>query len=460
MSRRGRDVVQGVFGGALYQQGRGFYSALELFAILRGELLLQIEEARVGVANARVLPATGRTLYLRPTHDHSRRLLVSEVPVVDGVFAQDDTILAVRALLRGLEAPVPGRRTTADKWQQRHLYPYPAEAVHYDAVDRRGRVIVERYQFRGAGGLAHKILRSDPDRARLNETRQKFEALLSDSGSAVGKVLSALARHDEAALLGDHRPETPQQVMEAAFDDDVEARSLESVPQDPFSEQGDQSTRWMHLMREGVHRVLTRTNLSDFDRVEGLMHWVPWCIAQHQLAMARRTIGREEDAPLVFDAGHEASQVRRTARRDLGDATVAIKQALFEGATSDGCQELLSGNNAWWKGPRSFYSTTVYAVGALNAHSGHRHYELRPQFLQAVVHALVDEPIELRRFCGEVLGDRLRIACDLASADCIGGVDLDARELDTNGRHLANRLDEVGLLKSFSDSTRMVGVEK
>jgi hypothetical protein len=102
----------------------------------------------------------------------------------------------------------------------------------------------------------------------------------------------------------------------------------------------------------------------------------------------------------------------------------------------------------------------MYAVGALNAPTGHRHFELRPQFLQTAVHAMVGEPMSLEQFTGEVLGQQLRIICNLESAAKFASVELDGRQLQSNGEQLASRLDEVGLLRAYSDSTLMVGVQE
>lgn len=443
---RGRDIVQAAFGGALYQQGRGFYSALELLAIVRGSILLENVERDAGAFQERVLPTSETVSYLRPSHDHARRLLVADDQVVPGVFADGETMIAVRALLRGIEAPVPGRRSTSDKWQQRHLYPYPAEAVHYDAVERRGRVSVERYQYRGAGGFAHKVLRTDPDLERLASTREALRRLLSDRDTAVGTLLRALARHDEVPAVspGDN-----------GFEDDVEARSLTML-----TESNSTPTRWMRLLREGVQRILTRSDITEFDRIDGLVHWVPWCVGMHQLAMARGLLGHDADEATTFDAGRTKSAMRTRARRDLGAATMAIKDCLLRGAMDAGSPDLTRGSNAWWAGPRSFFTTTMFAVGALNANSGQRHFELRPQLMQVIVHALVDQPLSVDSFCSRVLGEELRIVCDPSSASHLGGTGIDGRALLTNRDHLVARLDEVGLLRSFSDSTQMVGVRE
>lgn len=459
-SERGRDVVQNTFGGALYQQGRGFYSALEFLAIVRGEVLLERLEGAFGASPVRVLPVADPVVYLRPSHDHARRLLVTDHDVRPGIFAGADTREAIKALLRGIEIAVPGRRRTPDKWQLRHFFPYPAEAIHYDAVERRNQVSVERYQFRGAGGLAHKILRTDPDEKRLADVRSRFRQLLGDSGTAVGKLLTVLAKNDEAPCAGSRCPSSLEDAMAVVFRDEVEEKSLQSLQEDGSDPTRDRSTRWMHLLRSGVHRILHRPHSSEFDRIDGLMHWVPWCVAQHQLAMARRRIGTDESAPIVFDAGHRSSPVRAIARKHLGEATATIKESLLRAARQMGLPELCKGNSSWWTGPRTFYTTTLYAVGAMNAHTGHRHFELRPQFLQAVVHALVDEPMPLEQFTGEILGEQLRIICDRESAARFAAVDLDGRHLQTNGEELAGRLDEVGLLRAYSDSTRMVGVQE
>ena len=449
-AERGRDIVQQVFGGALYQQGRGFYSSLELFAILRGEVLLS-ELLGAARSSECVLPPEGPARYLRPSHDHARRLLVADGEVVPGVFGTPETRDAVKGLLRGLEAPVPGRRRAPDKWQYRHLFPYPAEAIHYDAVERRGKVLVERYAFRGAGGFAHTVLRCDRNTPRLAETRAELCRLLSDSGSAVGQLLHALSAHDE------QRPASNIQELEAspAFEDAVELKSFTAETSDPEAFE----TRWSELLREGTHRLLTREHLTDFDRIESLLHWVPFCIAMHQLEMARRVLDRSEHSALVFDAGYRRSPIRSAARSHFGQAMNAIRESLLATARNH-APEVLSGGAAWWKGPRSFFATTLFAVGASNANTGQRHFELRPQLIQTVIRALVDVPLPHDVFAREVLGERLGIVCDTAGADMLSDVVLDRRDLKTNGQSLVSRIDEVGMLRALSDATLMVGLHE
>ncbi|MDF1800654.1 MAG: hypothetical protein P1V81_15870 [Planctomycetota bacterium] len=446
---KGREVVRAVFGGALYQQGRGFYSALEFFAILRGATLLEKHEAEQGDHRVRVLPPREEPAsYFRPSHDHARRLLATGEEVAYGVFRDEATRRAVHSLLRGIEAPVPGRRSEPDKMQLRHFFPYPPEAIHYDTVVRRGKLSVERYIFRGAGGLAHRALRTDPIATRLDATREGMRNLLSDSDSAVGRLLSALSDHDDRKAL----PGPDGEVQ--PFEDEVEWKSL----REPDGDTDLVPTQWVELIREGVHRILTRDGPSDFERVDALVHWIPFCTAMHQLAMARRWLGEEELGPLVLDAGREASPVRDRARRHLNDSMGLLKKALFVAAADMGCSELTRGSSAWWKGSRAFFTGTLHAVGAINAAAGRRHFVLRPQLLQAVVHAMIDEPVSFEVFSRSVLGERLGLVADPKSAEQLGIDDLSGRSLQNNATQLLARLDEVGLLRTFSDSTMMVGV--
>jgi hypothetical protein len=370
------------------------------------------------------------------------------------VFADSETFSGVKALLRGLEAPVPGRRRPPNKWQLRHFYPYPSEAIHYDAVESRGKISVERYQFRGAGGLAHKILRTDSNLQRLGETRTLFRELLRDRESAVGVLLKALLIHDAVRPLPEGGVDNSEDLMTHAFVDSVELKSL------AFEDGSDiVKTRWMDHLRAGVHRILHRSHLSDFDRIDGLMNWVPYCVGMHQLAMARRVLHKDENSPIAYDAGHRSSPVRSLARRHLGDATAAIKESLFKNAVESGVPELTRGSAAWWSSPRTFFTTTMFAVGALNANTGYRNFCLRPKLLQTIVHAATDTPLPLDRFSSEILGQQLGIICDRDSAQCFGPIGVDGRHLQTNGEALVARLDDVGLLRAYSDSTLMVGVE-
>src|SRR4051794_38120727 len=151
--RLGASVVHDIFGTNLEQQGRGFYVALELFAMVRGSWELDPKLV--------LPPASEITSYRRRSHDFARRLATSTTIDTDevgkalqGATTQDTLV----ALLSSLVVEVPGRRR-APKWFAAHLYPFIGELVHYDAVERRDKPSIERYTFRDGGGLAHFLLR-------------------------------------------------------------------------------------------------------------------------------------------------------------------------------------------------------------------------------------------------------------------------------------------------------------
>ena len=151
-ARRGKkndgvSVVLNVFGGILQEQGRGFYVPLELFAIIWGSV----------EANEQVLRSDDQPVrYMRRVHDYARRLLAS--PELLGETERDQlddkaTERTLRALLRGLTVPVPGRRSMGN-WRTQHFFPYVGDLIHYEAVMRGSKINIERNYYRGGGALA------------------------------------------------------------------------------------------------------------------------------------------------------------------------------------------------------------------------------------------------------------------------------------------------------------------
>lgn len=461
-TRKGEHVVKSLFGGSLYQQGRGFYVSLELLAILRGSVLLERREhlehlehgehgeAQDSSAPARVLPPPDQDLlYLRPTHDFARRLMAGHFedtpPPASQAWLHGRTERVLRSMLVGLHAPVPGRRGAPSKWRKWHLYPYPPDFIHYDALTRKSKISVERDSFRGGGGLAHRILRTDDKLERLVENRQRTRRLLADSPSALGELARALANHDEA------KPE-------ASAVDKVEAESC--VLDSP----------WVETLRAGVHRLLGREDITDSKRIEAFMHWIPYCIARHQQYLAYVVLdpeGRERPAinsrarASVVDCQAAQGPVRDLARSHLTESLNAVYRALERRARDthpDEAEDLLRGSQNWRLGPRTFFATTCFAVGAVNSATGLRHFSLGAELLEAIVLATVDGQQPFDEFCTEVLQDRLLTVVDHRSAQRVGYYDVDQTRFQQNGEALAQSLLELGLLERYSDMTRMVGV--
>src|SRR5450759_2277639 len=160
-------VCRRAFGSMMTQQGRGYYVTLELLAIVWG----------TNDFDGTVLPTCEKTaLYNRRSHDFARRLMAADPEFIrkeDLAHLSGKGAPAIlEALLASLRVPIPGRRKPPD-WPSLHLYPYVGELIHYDATVRPPNKTpkIERYLYRGAGGLAHKLLRCDPDQERLEANR-------------------------------------------------------------------------------------------------------------------------------------------------------------------------------------------------------------------------------------------------------------------------------------------------
>jgi len=440
MAKRGEGIVKTVFGGSLYQQGRGFYVTLELLAILRGSLLLE----KATESDCWVLPSSERkTSFLRPTHDFARRLMAGYFERTDperlASTMDKEAADALRKLLLGLHVSVPGRRGQPANWRKWHLYPYPPDFIHYDALQRGRRISIERDSYRGGGGLAHRILREDANRERLAETRSHFRTLLENASSPLGALARALGNLDEA------RDEAREQ-----WTDVVESES--TVKQSP----------WVEQLRSGVHRIVKREDLPESKRFETLMHWVPFCLARHQQSLAYGALGEAEDgqAPrfTVFDCQLHNNPIRDLARRAFQESNQAVAKALEAEAKRQSREDLLAGNKGWMTSPRTFFTTTMYAVGAANAPGGIRWFTIQPELLEAIVVAKVDGAISFDRLCNEVLYRQLGMVVDRRSAFELGILDIDQSTFENNSEGLAEQLAELGFLERYSDMTRMVGV--
>ncbi len=446
---KGDDVVRDLFGAILADQGRGFYVGLELMALVRGTL--DQDDA--------ILPApTGEPLEIRRrSHDFARRLMgeppslgEGEAPSIQGERALE--VLA--ALGRGLRVPVPGRRRRMP-WHAEHFQPFVGELIHYDAVFRtarvrdpeedvleigseKKRVSTERYLYRGAGGLAHAILRSDPDSDRLAGTRDGFRRLVSDSGTPLGELFGALSKKDKGVDAA------------GSFKDDRESMSVGRF---------DRDSDWVEVLRDGVHRIVQRS-LPTAKVAEALLHWVPYCVARYQADVSFRSLDRPSPS-LPVDLGSSASPIRRKSREMHERCRADIVHAIDSRAEQLNPALMTRGKSKSWRdSARGFFSGTLASVGALNATTGKRHFVLRDELLESIVLAQIDEEVPFDRFCREVLFERLGLVVDLVSAGrCNDLARLNRSDFEGNSEILAGRLETLGMLVKYSDATRMVHAE-
>ena len=437
--RRGAELVHELFGANLQEQGRGFYVALELLAIIRG-----VHEAGV---HGDLAPDVEVIRYARQSHDLARRIATNTTISNDELLAAvqgETTLETLRALLSSLVVTIPGRRRSP-KWFAAHLYPFVGELVHYDAAERSRRPSIERYVFRDAGGLAHRILRSDSDELRRERVRTGLLALVTDSGTALGRVAAALRSHDAAPV-----PAEP-------FADESEAQA------DPHSD----TSRWPELMRAGVNRIVSRTTTPRATRVEQLLHWVPYCVARHELALARQRLGKPPEV-IPTDATSSANPLRSHSQRALDSFRWDIVAALTSTAAAHLAAATEDERHLWARyaehnarftaSPRAFFTETLAAVGALNATVGRRHFTLKVSMLEALTAALIEpnREVEFDDFCNQLWTD-LGIVVDQRSARAAQLTnDIDEGVFAGNARAFRGRLASAGLLTHYSDATSLV----
>jgi hypothetical protein len=437
----GSDLVLATFGGVLGEQGRGYYVALELFAIVGGT---------VAAGRTPLPPPDERLAFIRNTHDFARRLLAEPNKLSEEEregIGGPTTERALRSLLGGLTVRSKGRQGNPN-WRTAHFLPYVGDLIHYEAVLRgestnpaiwrnnpERKPSIERNRYRGAGGLAHRILRSDEDSDRLAQTRASFAELVRPSESSLGQVAAALAAKDRAKE--DEPPDAPDS-------NERDALCLESA--------------WLENLRAGVHRILTSNEISRARRVDAMLHWVPFCIAMHQLERAHTVLGHEGRPRLTVACGNSTPRVRKLATEELSAAVNKVYNALTHKATEGGRSELLE-SYKWRSSPKTFFTTTLATIGLLNAMTGRRHFKLGTELLEAIVIATVDEEMEFGRFCQEVMYERLGLVVDEDSAS-LQGLLLAANRADfeLNREGLLDMSRELGMMREYSDATRMIRV--
>jgi hypothetical protein len=437
----GSAVVRQAFGAPLSQQGRGFYVTLELLAICWGTQHGSLAE---------VLPQLSEQAPIRyalRSHDFARRWMAAE-NLADEERAHvrgDDAEVTLRTLLVSLRVPIPHRHKLPP-WGYQHLYPYVGELIHYDALQKYGRTLMERNTYRGGGGLAHKILRTDPDAGRLNQNRAGLRELVTEDGGPLGRLLKAMGAHDLAT-------------RDDEFTDQTETEAIVHG-----------GSRWVEQLREGVKNITIRHSTPRAKKVELLMHWVPYCIARHQIDRATEILGlRSMSIPVSVDP--DAAAMRQAGRRQLDAARSAVNRAVHQvaedrakqngGPAGEPFRALLDGGS-WKDAPLQFLTGTLATVGALNAHTGRRHFTASLPLLEALVHATLkpDRSVTFEGFCEGVLYDELGLIVDPVSGSRVRLTDdIDHGELARNSEFLAYELKGLGLLEEFSDATRMVHAE-
>lgn len=444
------EVVLDLFGVNLEQQGRGFYVSLELLAIARGiyevDPLLLLDDTTASVS------------YRRSSHDFARRVAVNAAiddETLKAAVDDDDTRATLQALSSSLLVQIPGRRKSPS-WYNTHLYPFVGELIHYDAAERwqaglpRGTKMphIERYVFRDGGTWAYRVLRTDPDNTRRSGTREGLLELVRDSETPLGEIARSLRSHDYDQDGGPYEDRS-----------ELEIQTLEDV------------SPWPEHLRRGVHFIVSRTNAPRSKRTESLMHWAPYCLARHQLHLARTALAKPLET-VFADFVKDATPLRRLSqnaldefRKDIVNAIITRATALHAKALGDGDETLakryvrhMSPTTTGTGSPRSFFSETLAAVGALNATTGRRHFTMKPPMLEALIAASLAPGTEeeFYSFCSRLYDEYQIIIDDRTAGDHDLTVDVDASVLSRNSEAFRSRLAATGLLTHYSDATSIV----
>lgn len=414
------EITKKLFGGVFDVDGSGHYPGLELI-----NLVVCCAEG--------ILPQTDTVHIHRAAHDFARQLITESLAPErkSAVLLGEHTAPAVAHLLRCLELEVPNI-VKSKGWERTHFFPYTRSLVHWDARKGRtfGEVRIERRYLRGAGAYAFAVLRKDPDADRLQKIRKGFEALYPTSHSSPLELLAATLRSK-----GKTDPEN--------------APSLDQVE----SASKVQNDEWDELYRDGMCNILSHERLPGVQRVRAVMNWTSiWLV----LAEAARALAIKSEGPLavVVDCAGTHPQLRRAAQRCLKDLVGVIEQVSRDEGTRQG---QLSDQQLGKI--RAFFGNTAAAGGLLNAWKGRRHFTLKLASVEALVLASMQEGNELEYdiFLADWLYERCRIVAGREGAARAGMLmAFDGSIFEENERRLADQMRSAGMLRVFSDATRMV----
>jgi hypothetical protein len=331
------------------------------------------------------------------------------------------------------------------------LQPYMGELVHFDCAERgrepNRKWEFERVRFRAGHMLVYEMLRTDPVDKRRARIADGLSHLLVDQDDSLGRISMMVSEWDIPAV--EEKPWPDRQLR----------------PHDP----DERGSNWQSLMRSGVDRILADQVSPIPKKIDHLMYWIPFCLAKHMLARAFDSMGL--DVPVVpVDMGAEGELRRHAQDRLLRDRN-SLEEAVLHAATLEPETPKsirLQNRDYSPKGQPSttiesmadWYRATMADIGALNHNSKKSFYTIKLNLLETIVYAMIDmgKTRSFDSFCSEILFDELGMLVDPSGGQkARSAAWVDNEELEVNKKALADRLEALGLITSFSDATRMVG---
>jgi hypothetical protein len=418
------DLSLEMFGGVIYADSAGSFPGLELF-----NFLLECQEG--------ILPSTPEVTIKRYAHDFARRLLHDETLSPDdkaNVLADKHSEDAIRKLLSCLELRQKNGATTAT-WQGSHFFPYTKSLIHWDANARyRGqttaKITMERQYYRGAGAYVFNVLRFDPNQNRLQLIRDGISELFNKKDESPLENLAKTLRNH-----GDW-DKTPVK-------DETESKSRKI-----FNDELED------LYRDGIFNILSHNSIPAVSKIKAIVNWTGiWLII---VGNKRSKPAASQATHFIIDCAGTNQQLRRASQKSLKDF---IKQI------SDGITFFRAGremNLTQIQKLKGFFASTAASMKLINALTGKRHFTFGLNSIETLALVAVKSGDELpfEDFVHDWLYKKCSFVIGRLSANDAGFLNvLDASIFEENERKLAEQLKAVGMLKVYSDATKMVGLD-
>jgi hypothetical protein len=436
-----------LWGGIFHSDNRGFYTSLEFLALVGGRFDDEV---------MRPPDEGGQITITAPGYITARRLAFDaleqgEQPVLDE-FIEKQAQEVVKQLLRGLKVHIPNTGRAGTSWAGSHFVPYGKGLVHWDGRHKRKRPLKERIYLRGAGTLAYVVLCSDADEARLRETRAAFDEIFGRE-HFLGSLLSVFEEHE-----GEIYQPSSENKKEAWRKD---WKDLQKPLKDTMiaRDSHPRNDEWDELLRHCVHAIVTARQAPYVVRLDALFHIIPLCLTLSMFGRSheRLDLGRPFIVVDCSPAGGRTNEVRQASHRSFSRMDKILMKSLEVTAEKMEFENITTSN---LKQFRSWFTRGASAIGLSNALKGTRRFTLGESLLEALVLATGRPEMTLESFVEDWLYKRFGFVIDEKAAK-LHDLDLEAdlSVFEDNARYLSDTLDGLGLMQSYSDSTRMVRYE-
>lgn len=434
------DFSHHVFGGVLEYDSAGYYPGLELLNLIYCNHTQQ------------VLPSDKEIKVFRQSMDFARKLVWDNYFPSDTrkeeVLVDQFTVTNLAKLLECLQLEIPNA-VKKPAWHRAHFFPYTKNLIHYDArrkkrtEDQDHKVEMERKYLRGAGALAFKVLRMNPNTLQKEEISKGLDMLFS--GSEDG-ALNAIVKVFKEKSVKDDKPSY----------DEIEDKKT-TCRNDELDE----------LYRFGIENILSYKSFNPAIRTKALVNWTGIWLILVQSVRAEKFLNPDSHAtPFIIDAGNSSKQLRRASasnfKEKLSSIEASIEKAINQYNTTAPPEDYFNLSGKARNSIRGFFSLSCATLELVNSFRGKRHFTLGVNALETFVMAGIKEGEELEysKFLNDWLGKRCQLLIGNKLAEELGYFErFDGSIFKSNDMSFSNHLNAAGLLTEYSDETKMVGLK-